>query len=46
MNSDTGIPTITTLVHPDVLDYVKTRFGYRDEDLILDSLDPQYPAAA
>ncbi len=33
------IPTITTLVHPDVLDYVKARFGYTEQDLILDSLD-------
>lgn len=33
------IPTIVTLVHPDVLDYVKSRFGYTDHDLILDSLD-------
>ncbi len=33
------IPTIITLVHPDVLDYVKNRFGYSDQDLIIDSLD-------
>jgi hypothetical protein len=45
MNS-TDIPTITPLVHPDVLDYVKHRFGYTDSDLILDSLDPKFPEAA
>ena len=40
------IPTITPLVHPDVLDYVKHRFGYSEHDLILDSLEPIFPEAA
>lgn len=34
-----SIPTITTLVHPDMLEYVKNRFGYTEHDLILDSLE-------
>ncbi|MFB2580783.1 hypothetical protein ACEXQD_06000 [Herbiconiux sp. P15] len=40
------IPTITPLVHPDVLDYVKNRFGYSEHDLIIDSLEPIVPEAA
>jgi hypothetical protein len=47
MNQDSArIPTITPLVHPDVLDYVKHRFGYSEHDLILDSLEPLGSEAA